>query len=339
MLRYIAGLFLLSSCSLGVIRNGGEKPYLYNSKRVYKAEELKDLAPSLVESSQRNPQNGKLEELFSSKQPPIKRVGILVFETSLQPTRGGLSGDDKVYLSAQGKQLITEKLLSIWEQSFSTLTTEVELVKVSQIKKSKSLLAYGMDVTDHILVKREGLAPDDVFFLPKGKETTSTTILNPRGMRDLSLALIPATEFMIGPKFSEHAKHAVNDVARELKLDAVIVVMSDLFWTAAHTDKHSGEVFAEEAVVKIKSSILVPLHSYHDRLKNLGEKRSFPSATLAFKTYEVKVKAPIVITVGEEKQNFKYIEDEIVGPILKTYADLTQMVEHLMIKDMREASR
>lgn len=338
MSRFLLGLLLISSCGFGVVKKGGDKAYTYNPLQTYKTEELKTLAPEVVETSTRNPQQGELKDLFSSKQPGIKRVGIMVFESSIQPTRSGLAGDDHIYLSAQGKQLLTERLLSIWEQSFNVLNPDVEYVKVSQIKKAKTFKLDGSDVTDEILGKRTALNPDDIFYLPKGKTTTSSTILNPRGMRDFSLALVPATELMSGPKFSEHAKHSVNDLARELNLDAVIIVMSDLHWTSAHTDKHSGEVFPEQAVVGIKSSILVPLSKYHERLKNLGEKRIFPSTTIAFRTYEAVVKTPVVITVPDEKKNFEYIEAELIKPMLKTYNDLAQMVELQMAQDFKEAS-
>lgn len=336
MFRFLIGLFLLTSCSLGVTKKGGGKTFIYDVKHDYSTEELKALAPEIVVTSRRDPQNGKLDELFSTKQAPLKRVGVLVFETLIQPTRGALSTEDKVFLSAAGKQLWTEKLLNQWEQSLPILGTEnIEYVKVSIIKKSKSFQLYGMNVTDEILSKRDGLAPDDIFFLPKGKLTTSTSLLNPRGMRDLSLALVPAADLMSGPKFSEHAKHTVNDVAKELKLDAVIIVMSDLNWTSAHTDKHSGEVFPEVATIHIKSSVLVPLSSYHARLKATGESRVFPKSTVAYRTYESTLKIPVVIDVDKSQQNFEHLEKELILPVTKTYNDLAHMIQIQMISDLK----
>lgn len=336
MLRYLIGLCLLSSCSLGVVKSGGEKSYSYDSKHDYSVDELKDLAPQVVSTSTRDPQKGKLVDLFSKQQPPLKRIGILVFETTIQPTRSGLATEDRVFLSAQGKQLLTERLLSIWDQSFPLLNQEVEYVKVSQIKNSKMFKLDGFDVKDHILTKREALAPDDIFFLPKGKKTAIETVLNPRGMRDLSLAMVPATEFMMGPKYSEHAKHTLNEVAKELKLDAMLIIHSEIFWTAAHSDKHSGEVFPEESVVKISSSILVPLSSYRERLIKLGEKRNHPSTTVPYRTYVASIRTPVKISVSPEAESFELIENELLGPSLKTYNDLTHMLQWQMIQDLKQ---
>jgi hypothetical protein len=340
MFRFLIGLFLLTSCSLGVTKKGGEKTYIYDVEHEYSTEELKTLAPEMVVTSRRDPENGKLDDLFSTKQAPLKRVGVLVFETLIQPTRAALSTEDKVFLSPAGKQLWTEKLLGQWEQSLPILGTDnIEYVKVSVIKKSKSFQLDGMHVTDEIRSLRDGLAPDDIFFLPKGKLTSSTSLLNPRGMRDLSLALVPAAELMSGPKFSEHAKHTVNEVAKELKLDAVIIVMSDLNWTSAHTDKHTGEVFPEVANIHVKSSVLVPLSSYHQRLKATGENRVFPKISVAYRTYETSVKIPVTISVEEKDQNFEFLEKELILPVTKTYNDLAHMIQIQMINDLKKTQK
>lgn len=335
MLRFFIGLLLLSSCSLGVIKKGGDKAYVYDSEKTYTIDELKSLAPQVVTTSQRDPENGKLEELFSADQAPLKRIGILVFETMIQPTVAGLAENDLVYLSAQGKQILTENLLSIWEQSFPILGEKVDFVETSEISESKAFKKYGFEVKDLILSKRDTLAPDDIFFLPKGRTTAPQSVLNPRGMRNLSLALVPATELMAGPKFSEHAKHAVNDVAKELNLDAVIIVMSKLNWSVAHTDK-DGESHPEQAVVQLESSILVPLSSYHARLKKTGEKRNLPNTTIAYRAYEAKVKVPVELEKTSEDQNFETIEKNLLTPVLNTYNDLTHMLQAQMIRDINK---
>ena len=335
MLRFFIGLLLLSSCSLGVIKKGGDKAYVYDTDKTYTIDELKMLAPQVVTTSQRDPEKGKLDELFSETQPPLKRIGILVFETMIQPTRSGLADDNLVYLSPQGKQIVTENLLSIWEQSFPILGEKMDFVGTEDLAESKAFKKYGLEVKDHILSKRDTLAPDDILFLPKGRTTTNLTVLNPRGMRNLSLALVPATELMAGPKFSEHAKHAVNDVARELNLDAVIIVMSKVNWTVAHTDK-DGESHPEQAVIGLESSILVPLSSYHARLKNLGEKRNLPNTTIAYRAYEAKVTVPVRFAASAEDQNFERTQKDLLTPVLNTYNDLTHMLQAQMIKDINK---
>lgn len=329
-------LFLLVSCSLGVTRTGGERSYIYDVFSDYQLEDLKQLAPEIVTTSHRDPSKGKLDDLFSKKQPPLKRVGILVFESIIQPTRGGLAKEDKIYLSAHGKQLLTEKLLSMWDQSFPLLANEVVYIPSRKIKKSKTLPQYGLQVTDHVKSQRHALAPDDIFYTPPGKEVSMVTTLNPRGMRDLSLALVPASELMQGPKFSEHMKHAVNDLSRELDLDAVLIVMSELSWSASRIDKHSGEIIPEEVKVGLKVTTLIPFTSYHQRLQTLGEKRDLPKQSIAYRTYEALLKIPVLISVPEADQRFEHIEQELLNPMLKAYNDLMQMTELQIINDLKK---
>ena len=335
MFRFMIGLILLSSCSLGTVKSGGDKPYVYDVFSEYSLDDLKELSPHIVTTFSRNPQKGKLDDLFSKKQLPIKRVGILVFESEIQPTRSGLSDENKIFLSEQGKQLLTEKLFSVWEQSFSILGEGIELIKVSKIKKSKAFKLDGLDVEDYIKTQRYSLAPDDIFYLPKVKKTTMATILNPRGMRDLSMALVPASEMMAGPKFSEHAKHTLNEVAKELKLDAMFVVMNRIHWTASHVDKHSGAIIPEEVVITLEASTLIPLSIYRERMKNLGEIRDIPNTTIAYRTYESTLKIPVLISVQEELQTFDTIEKELLGPTLKTYNDLSQMLQMRIVEDIK----
>lgn len=336
MFRLLIGLILLSSCSLGVVKTGGDRTYVYDVFSEYSIDDLKELSPHIITTMSRDPSKGKLEDLFSKKQKPVKRVGILVFESELQPTRSGLSNEDKIFLSAQGKQLLTEKLLSVWEQSLPILGEGIKYVKVSKIKIGKSFIAAGFDVEDYIKSKRYALAPDDIFFLPPGKKTAIPTILNPRGMRDLSFALVPASELMAGPKFSEHAKHTLNEVAKELNLDAMFVIMNRVRWTASRIDKHSGEIIAEEVSIKLEASTLVPLSQYHERMNKLGETRDLPNTTIAYRAYETNLKIPVLLSIPEELQNFEFIEQELLAPTLKTYNDLSQMLIMRMVEDIKK---
>lgn len=293
----------------------------------------------MVTTLTREPQKGKLNDLFSKKQAPIKRVGILVFESELQPSRGGLSNDDKIFISAQGKQLLTEKLLSVWEQSFPILGAGIEYVKVSKIQNSKAFKEDGSDVEDYIKSKRDSLAPDDIFYLPPGKKTTTATILNPRGMRDLSLALVPASDLMAGPKFSEHAKHTLNQVAKELNLDAMFIIFNRIHWTASHIDKHSGEMIPEEVVIKLEASTLIPLSKYRERMTVLGETRDIPNTTIAYHAYEATLNIPILISVPEDLQTFDHIQNELLAPTLKTYNDLSQMLQMRIVEDIKKTHK
>ncbi len=163
--------------------------------------------------------------------------------------------------------------------------------------------------------------------------------MNPRALRDLSLALVPASELMAGPKFSEHHKHAVNEVARELKLDALLIIMSRANWTSSHTDKHSGEIFPEVATLKLEASVLIPLSSYRERLLKLGVKRDVPSTSIAYRSYEGKLTIPVKIATQDQDQNFEVIQKELLTPVLNTYNDLAHMLQLQMIKDLTQTQK
>lgn len=320
---------------MGAIKSGGDKTYIYDLKSEYTSEEMRELAPKVVTTSHREPPVGKLAELFSKEQAPLKRVGIIIFESQIQPTRGGLAGKNQIYLSEQGKQLLTEKLLTIWEQSIKILEPALDYVPAGKMRKSPSFYKFGMAVEDHVKSKRSSLAPDDIFFIESGKKTTTTTILNPRGMRDMSFVMVPAYDLMMGPKWSEQNKHFINDVSKELNLDAVIIVMSEVEWTAAHTDKHSGEVFPEEVKTKVKASTLIPLHRYHQRLEKVNSSEK-PGVTIAYRAYESELKVPVLISLPEESKNFETIESDLLSPMLKTYKDLTQMTIMQITDDLKK---
>lgn len=320
---------------MGAIKEGGEKPYVYDVKSEYTSEELKELAPKIVTTSKRDPQVGKLDALFGKDQKPLKRVGIIVFESQLQTTLEGLARGNMIYMSAQGKQIMTENLLRIWEESEKVLSPDLDYVRTARIKKSPSFHKYGMAEDDYVNSRRSTLSHDDIFYIESGKKTTTTTTVNPRGMRDMSFLLVPAYDLMGGPKWSEHNKQFVNDVAKELKLDAVMIVMSEISWTAAHKDKFKDDFVPEQAVIKIKTSTLVPLSQYHERLEKLKNSEK-PGVTLCYRTYESELKVPIFISVPEEMKNFDTIEHELLTPVMKTYKDLAQMTLMQVTDDLKK---
>jgi hypothetical protein len=320
---------------MGTKKSGGEKSYFYDFNKTYTSEELKELAPEVIETQKRDPHIGKLNQLFKKGMPPIKRVGIIVFETQIQPTRSGLAGDDLIYLSPAGKQILTENFLNVWEESISLIAPELDYVPTNKLKQSQSFQRYGLSVNDRIKSPRSSLSVDDIFFIEKGKKTTTDTVINPRGMRDMSFLLVPATEMMGGPKWSEHNKHFVNDVAKELNLDAVVIIMSKAEWTTAHVDKHTGISYREELTLKIEATTLIPLFRYHERLAKLHINEK-PNITLAYRTYSSTLLRPIAISVEEEKKNFSTIQTEILAPLFKTYKDLSQMTMIRLIDDMKK---
>jgi hypothetical protein len=335
MIRSLVLLLVLAACATGVTTQGGQKGYVYDPAREYDSAELRELAPKVVSSALRDPPVGTLAELFSPSRPPLRRLGVVVFETRIQPTYDGLAGENEVYLSAAGKQLVTENFLAIWEESFRTLAPELDLVGAEALRRTPSYGTYGRAQEDLVLAERSTLAPDDVFFLEKGRKTTTTSIVNPRGARDVSFLLVPAGELMSGPKWSEQNKHFLNDLAKEAKLDAGVVALTDVSWTRAHTDKHSGEVFPEEFRLRLRASVLVPLSAYHARLRALGN-RETPNVTLCYRAYEAELRVPVNLRVPAERKTFETIEAELLGRLYKSYKDLAQLTILRIRRDLEQ---
>ncbi len=335
-MKKLLALLLLVSCSTyKVAQTGGGEAYRYEPAREYTRDELRELAPKVVVSKRRDPPVGTLDELFSPAQPPLKRVGILVFETSIQPTRSGLAGPDRIYLSAAGKQLLTESFLDVWEESFPILAPGSEYVTSKALKASPAFAKSGSKVVDHLKSDTTRLAPDHIFFLENGKHAARETVLNPRGLRDLSFVLVPATELMGGPKWSDQNKHIVNEVARDLGLDAVILVMSRASWTAARKDKHSEKIFPEELKLTLETSVLVPFSSYQARLAKL-DKAGADKVSVCYRSYQAQISAPARISVPPQEQNFDMIMEDLVSPLTKSYKDLAQMTIIELSRDLEE---
>ncbi len=68
-------------------------------------------------------------------------------------------------------------MLSIWNQGLPIVGEGLEYVSVVKTKKSVSLKQYGSDVDDLIHSKRTAFAPDDIFYLEKGKKIPSIDFL------------------------------------------------------------------------------------------------------------------------------------------------------------------
>ncbi len=335
MLRFLLGFIFLTSCSLGTKSSGGKHRYRYEPDFDYTIEDLRALSSGIVSMEKRDPKVGTLDQLFHPKLPDIKRIGIVVFETNVQPTRTGLSDKDLIYPNEQGKQLITEKFLRIWEEGMSLVSPDLDYVNTETVRQSKALSQYGLEVTDYIKAHRQGIENDDIVWLPAGKKTPMYTVMNPRGMRDLSFMLVPASELMGGPKWSEHNKIFLSHICKELKLDAAFVIMSEVSWKAARKDKFTNENHPEELNLKIKATTLVPFGKYHERLEALKESQR-PVINVAYRYHEGELKIPIEISIPEDQKNFVEIDKRLVAPMFKAYRDLSLMMIDRMSGEIRK---
>jgi len=329
-------LLCLVSCSYGVKEKGGDVNYSYNPNLPFSSEDLHKRAPDYVKTSQRDPYVGKNKDLFAPAMPDIKKIGIISFEALIQPTFGGTAGQNSIYMSPAGKQIMTENLLSVWEQTLGVLGKDITYVKVAKINHAKTSAKYGNDVTDHVQVKRSKLMPDDIFYVEKGKKTNYTALLNPRGMRDFSMLLVPAYQMMGGPKFSETQKHYINEVCKELGLDGVLVVYSDLDWSVRDYDKDKKADVSEELRIQISASLILPFSNYHNRLDLTGHKGIKPQHNITYRAYDTDVKVNVVITVPEEDKNFSSVEKNLLTPMMDVYTQLTQMIVLSLRDDMKK---
>ncbi len=339
MLRFLAffllGTIFITSCSLNTKKSGGQHRYRYEPDFDYTLEDLHELAPGVVLMEKRDPRVGKLDKLFAKEMPDIKRIGIVVFETEVQGTRSGLSENDKIYPTEQGKQLITEKFLNIWEEGMPLVAPDLEFVSSADVKKSKAINEYGLSVPDYIKTDRTKIEQDDIQWLGPGKTTPLFTIMNPREMRDLSFMLVPASELMGGPKWSEHNKIFLNDICKELNLDAVFILMSEVSWTAGKKDKFTNENVPEELTIEIKGTTLIPANKYHERLTILKE-REQQVLNVAYRFHEGELKLPVTISIPEEEKNFEEIQKRLLDPMFKAYRDLSFMMIDRMSSEIRK---
>src|SRR5690606_33212156 len=159
----------------------------------------------VVTSYQRDPRQLTWEEAFPSKKA-IKSTSTLSFETIIQPTRSGISGSDKVYLSPKGKQLLTEKLLSVWEEAYTTVVNdETNYLHMRKIFDDFSIHSqYGTGVKNYGGTFQEGLEKEDVFLAERGKRLSALALFQPHFSRVLPLLLVPGNQLFGGPRGNEY---------------------------------------------------------------------------------------------------------------------------------------
>src|SRR5690606_14587299 len=166
------------------------------------------------------------ESAFSTKYP-IKKTSTISFETIIQPTRAGISGFDKVYLSPKGKQVLTGKLLSVWEEAFTTVASnEISYLPMVSFFDDQSIHSkYGLDVKNFGGSPQDSLERDDIFVLEKGKSLSSMALFEPHFARDLSILLVPAHQLCGGARGNEFQKYYIAEASQKFELDALYSIM------------------------------------------------------------------------------------------------------------------
>lgn len=337
MLR-IFFLLLLTSCTLGSSKYGGKRAYQYQADYLYQSEELMSLSRDTIISYKRNPRQMKWEEAFTKKHP-IKAVSTFSFETIIQPTRSGVAGWDKVYLSPKGKQILTDKLLNIWEDVFVALIgPQMEYLPMKDLYKNKEGLhiKYGSSVKDYGGRFQEGLEGDDIFVKEKGKSLSSLALFQPSFSRDLSLLLVPGHQLFGGPRGNNFQKYYLAELMDEFKLNALYSIITEIDWQSSRVDKITQKSLHQKAIIKFK---LTPMLSYKYlalRLKELG--RDVPSdlPNLNFASYEGALEIPVDLNSLSSSSTVEEIDAVLLRPILKSYTDMCVMMAERVSEDFKK---
>ncbi|MFP5459093.1 MAG: hypothetical protein ACLGG7_10190 [Bacteriovoracia bacterium] len=331
-MKILGLLLVLVSCAHQVRKEGGQAPFDPATYAQLTAQDLPTYAQTVVLKEERDPEGITHTELRQSPHGQIKRAAILVFETELQASRSGLAKDQNVYLSARGKQILTEELLAHWEKELHR-TTRVEWVPRRELLSSKAYRSAGFTETDLILSSKFSLSPEDVLWRMPGKKIPEETLLMPRNYQDISMVFVPGAQLMAGPKPSQHQHHWVNDVARELNLDAVLVVYVSADWRRETIDKNTQVKTPEGLTASVLGSLLYPFSKYHAAV---AEKSSYSVAkvNVPFGVYSLKATKPLTITGAPE--TFDGAQQSVITPVRETVEQMTTLLIERMASDLHQ---
>lgn len=335
MLR-ILFLLILTSCTLGSSKFGGKKPYQYDPQYHYTSQELFKISRATITSYQRDPRQASWEKVFSKKYP-IKKVSTFSFESIVQPTRAAIAGFDKVYLSPKGKQLLTEKLLTVWEEAFTTVNTpEMSYLPMLELFDDHKLHSkYGLGVKDYGGTFQEGLASDDIFFKQRGKSLSSLALFQPSFARDLSLLLVPGYQLFGGPRGNEFQKYYLAEIIEKFKLDAAFAVMVEIDWQASRIDKVTKQSIHQKAIIKLKVTPLISYKEFAKRLKDQGINAESDIPNLSWGSYESTIHVPVDLEKINKDSTVEDIDRVLLRPIFKTYTDMCVMMSQRLYQDFK----
>lgn len=336
MLRLLPLIFL-ASCTLGGQKFGGTKAYQYTGDASYNQQQLNELSSSIVTSYKKDPRQMSWDKVFKKSNGDIKSFSTVSFETIIQPTRAGLSGADKIYLSSKGKQVLTEKLLVIWEEAFATAKDESFTYKRMKelFGKDQVHTKYGTAVKNFGGDYQKGLESDDIFFKEKGKTLSALALFTPVYARDLSLLLVPGYQLFGGPRGNDYQKYYVEELTRQEKLDALFTMLVEIDWQSSREDKITKQSLQEKAIIKIKLTPILSYKNFSERLKKQGKDISHGLPNLNWGSYEAQVDIPIELEKISIDSSLDEIDSSLLRPILKSYADLCIMITDRLNNDFK----
>jgi hypothetical protein len=299
-------------------------------------QDLPTYAQTVVKRETRDPEGVKLSRFRQHPAGQIRKIGLVIFETEFQPSRSGLASDRNIYLSVRGKQILTQQLWSMWDRELRRLSNgSVTWSTRDQLIGAKSFASAGSTETDYVLKDWGRLTEEDVFWKNPGQKIPTDSLVQPANYRDLGLVLVPAYEMMGGPKPSQHQHHWVNDLCKELELDAVLLVSLGAEWRRGGVDKRSKAVIPEEMKIRAQASIVYPWSRYHTIGESLGEK-NLPKLNIPLASYGVQVSVPVKITLPDGQENFSAAFANIIGPMRSTSTRISSLLMERIISDLHQ---
>jgi hypothetical protein len=329
------GLTALKSCAHQVVQDGGQVAFDYDDYKNMAPEERLTYAQTVVKRDRRNPEGLELDKISQYSIGKINKIGIVLFETQIKASRSGLASDRNVYLSESGKQALTESFYRTFEFELKKISLPMALEWVSKddLEASRAFRAYGSVYKDFMLNRSKKLSDLDVFWKTGGEKIPETSLLLPANMQDVSLMYVPAYELMGGAKPSQHQHHWVNDLCKELGLDAVVVVSLSADWSRGGLDKRSQALIPEKMDISVESTILYPWGTHHKILeaqkKSTNQKRNMPLAA-----YSAKVSVPVLITVDPAQETFDTAMKNVIFPLTVYGESLLSLVAQRMVADI-----
>ena len=335
-MKYLLCLLLVVSCAHKVTTDGGQASYDSATFEGLNPQDVPTYAQTVVKRETRDPEKITLAQFRAHPAGQIHRIGLVILETEFQPSRSGLASDRNVYLSARGKQILAEQQWGLWDGELRRLSKEsLTWPKREELTAATSFASTGATEPDYVLKAWDRLNEDDVFWKTPGQRIPSESLIQPAGFRDLSLVLVPAYDLMGGAKPSQHQHHWVNDLCKELKLDAVVIVSVGAEWRRGGVDKRSKEVIAEEMKIRVQATVLYPWSTYHAIGESLGV-RNLPKVNVPLASYQVNATLPVTITVPENEENFRSAFRNVINPVRTHYSRLASLVQQRIISDLHQ---
>ena len=332
-------LIFLMSCS-HIKHEGGKGTFSQADFEQMNKAERSLYAVQVIEKEWRDPRGVTLEELKRSPFGKIKRVGLISFETVIQPTVSGLSDEDNIYLSKVGKQKLTDQWFWYFQDQLKNELSriDVELVSYTKIKSAKAYREYGAKFPMWYYSESSKISSKDIKYYQPGKKLDMERHVLPRGMQDTSMLLVPTYEFLATSKPNEFQRHWINEICKELNLDAIIIVGIESHWKRGGYNKRKRIEEKEEISLKFYASTIYPFTSYLS--KDLVEgKKSLRKLNIHLASYASVFSWPYQLAPKGSKsnRNFSAIKKTLLGPLNTKYYSFAELLIYRLSSDIYQA--